>query len=207
MPISDYISFDHTFKIASNIGFLRQDGRWIPEYDAVFLVLNKYGQVVIWQLTKGTSFALVRPLLQDLMERSRNQIKTIYIDDCCKLRAKIKAVFGTAVSVKLDLFHAVQRVTKTISKKHAFAQQCVQEFCLVFRYEGDNGQKRLLETPSPETICHLFVRKWENKRDSEGVCLLKQDTFSALNNLKKHDAFLVFHLVPGLTGMKGCIGT
>ena len=40
IPIGEYISFDHTFKVASNIGYLREDKQWINVYDSLFLVLN-----------------------------------------------------------------------------------------------------------------------------------------------------------------------
>ena len=35
------LSFDHTFKIASNIGCLRADNKWVCQYDRAFLVLVK----------------------------------------------------------------------------------------------------------------------------------------------------------------------
>ena len=85
MPIGNSISFDHTFKIASNIGYIREDKKWISEYDSAFLVLNDMGQLLTWQ---GTSFAEVTVLLQALAERPKDQLKTVYVDDCCKLRNK-----------------------------------------------------------------------------------------------------------------------
>jgi len=33
-----WISCDHTFKVASNIGYLREDNKWVQHYNAVFLV-------------------------------------------------------------------------------------------------------------------------------------------------------------------------
>ena len=103
IPIGESISFDHTFKVGTNIGYLREDGRWMKEYDSLFIVLNGKGQVLTWQLTKGTSLDITKMLLQDLVERSHEQIKTIYVDDCCKLRNKIKEIFGQNVTVKLRL--------------------------------------------------------------------------------------------------------
>ena len=61
--ITDTISFDHTFKVAANIGFLREDNVWVPQYNSLFLVMNKKGQVITWQLTKGTAFVKIEPLL------------------------------------------------------------------------------------------------------------------------------------------------
>ena len=32
--VGDSISFDHTFKVAANIGFMREHSVWVPQYDA-----------------------------------------------------------------------------------------------------------------------------------------------------------------------------
>lgn len=36
VPTGETISFDHTFKVAANIGFHREDGKWIYQYDSLF---------------------------------------------------------------------------------------------------------------------------------------------------------------------------
>ena len=71
IPPGDSISFDHTFKVAANIGFLRDDGIWVPQYDSLFLVLNSDGKVISWQLTKGTAFLQIEKLLLDIKDRSQ----------------------------------------------------------------------------------------------------------------------------------------
>ena len=97
------------FKVASNIGFLREDNVWVTQYDSLFIVMNNKGQVVTWQLTKGTSFGQIEHLSKlshRALQQSQN-IGTIYIDECCKLRNKVQSVFGKDVSLNLDLFHGV----------------------------------------------------------------------------------------------------
>ena len=37
---STSISFDHTFKVAANIGYCREDGKWNHQYDSLFIVMN-----------------------------------------------------------------------------------------------------------------------------------------------------------------------
>ena len=64
-------SFDHTFKIAANIGYLRADNKWIPQYDSAFFVFNSQGNILTWQFTKGTSFNQVEPLLISIKKTSR----------------------------------------------------------------------------------------------------------------------------------------
>ena len=86
IPVGESITFDHTFKVASYIGFLREDGVWVPQYDSLFIVLSQAGRVLTWQLTKGTGFTQIGPLLSDLKDRGSNL--KVYIDDCCRLRTK-----------------------------------------------------------------------------------------------------------------------
>lgn len=64
-----WISCDHTFKVASNIGYLREDKKWIRQYSAVFFVLNNDGKVISWQFTNGTSFTEIQTLLTNLKHR------------------------------------------------------------------------------------------------------------------------------------------
>ena len=188
IDVSDSISFDHTFKIASNLGYLRQDRKWINEYDSLLLVLNNAGKVIAWQLTKGTSFLQAEKLFLDIEKRSNGKLRTVYVDDCCKQRNKIQEIFGIHVSVKLDLFHAVQRITKTISKKHPYFNSCIQDLRLVFRRKGDCEEKRLSHTSCSDEIgsnLDSFVEKWKNAA-KDGNQLFKTDTIKAIENLKKH---------------------
>ena len=98
-------------------------------------------------------FANIKTLLQDLAKQAQQPIQTLYVDECCKLQGKVTTVFGLNVSVKFDLFHVVQTITKTLSRKHALAQQCIQDLRLVFRCDGDSGVNSLSATSSPEIIC------------------------------------------------------
>ena len=108
------ITFDHTIKVAANMGYYREDKVWIPQYDSSFIVMNAKSKVLTWQLTKGTSFEQIRTILEDLNNRAQGQgqqIQNVHIDDCYKLRKKVESLFGPSTAVKLDPFHAVQRIT------------------------------------------------------------------------------------------------
>ena len=188
IPVGECISFDHTFKVAANIGFLRDDGVWVPQYDSLFIVLNKNGQVLTWQLTKGTAFSQIEILLRELKERA-SDLTCVYIDECCKLRGKITSIFGTGVLVKLDLFHAVKRITSTLRKKHSLTRQCIEDLQLVFRQNGDSSKKRMLATPKPEEITtkiEHFLTKWKDSKDREGRNVFTPDTADAIRKLKHH---------------------
>ena len=63
------------------------------------------------------------------------------------------------ISVKLDPFHAIQRVTKKIPKKkgcNGTIMQLRREMMLslrqLFRDPNDKGEERTMDTPSPEII-------------------------------------------------------
>lgn len=182
------LSFDHTFKIASNIGCIRPDKKWTCQYDSAFLVFNGDGKIVSWQFTKGTSFENVRSLLHQINNRKKCTIKTIYVDNCCQWRQKIREVFGSNVTVLLDIFHAVQRVTRKIPKKHPFHSTCLQDFRLVFRIPGDYGLRRTKPTPQPSELLqniNSFVQRWENVAYN-GQNVLTRDSMEEIEKLKVH---------------------
>lgn len=87
----------------------------------------------------------------------------------------------------LDLFHAVQRVTRVLSKKHPLYSKCVNDFRLIFRVTGDNGIKRHFPTPSPAPEVLIentdkFVAKW-NIIQHDGLVLLNS---KAVHEVKEH---------------------
>ena len=134
----------------------------------------------------------MQKVLRDVFERSKEQkqsIETIYVDDCCKVRNKLKAIFGGTVQVKLDIFHAVQCVTRTLPKSHSLFHQCVGELRNVFCQDGDIGKERKCDTLTPdmmETKMVDFVKKWSAVCDSAGNTVFRADTQVAVNNIRKH---------------------
>ena len=187
-----WISCDHTFKVAANIGLLRQsDQKWEKQYDSMFCILNEDGIVLAWQLTKGTAFDNVRDLLKNLKGRFDQQninVKLCTIDNCCAWRGKLQDIFGSEMLIKLDLFHAVQRVVKSIPKRHPFAYRCCQAFRLVFRDPSDAGEKRSLQTPSPQVILdniNKFLETWKDI-SHENQVVLTVAAVKEIDNLKKH---------------------
>ena len=58
---------------------------------------------------------------------------------------------------KLDLFHACQRITKTLpDKKSNSAVSFSQNFMLIFRKDGDFGECRNLETENEKKHIRKF---------------------------------------------------
>ena len=146
-----WLSSDQTFKVAGNVG-MWQNGKWIRQYDSLFSVMNEDGIVLGWQLTRGTGFSRVKTLITGIHKRLKNSVEKLEgfsIDNCCVWRLLLQGVFGL-LPIKLDLFHAVQRIASKIKKRHPLRRKCLDAFCLVFRENGDIDRKQ--PTPSREIM-------------------------------------------------------
>ena len=58
-----WISCDHTFKAAANIGLERKEnGAWITQYTSLFCMTNEKEQVIRWSFAMSESFEEIKPL-------------------------------------------------------------------------------------------------------------------------------------------------
>lgn len=184
------ISCDHTFRVSKNIGMVRpgNNDKFVEQFKNLFIILNEDGKVVDWQLTKTTAFKELRGVFlryKTRLQRANKKLELICVDDCCKVRHKYESIFGDT-PVKLDLYHACQRICKTVSHvKHPLAGSFRKEFGLIFRQDNDLGETRLRETPSSEKIMlnlNSFINRWNTLANSP----LSEDTMCEIEKLKKH---------------------
>lgn len=186
-----FMSFDHTFRVAANLGYLRSDGKWVSQYSSLFLVMNELGQVLSWQFTKSTSIDEVTVILQDLHHRlqlQQRQPSLILVDNCCNVRNKLQHIFGPCIKVKLDLFHATQRLTRHLPKRHPFLSACLADIKLLWRQSGDIGQKRTKATPAPKQILEQidgFLTKWKGC-EHNGWKLINDKVLVEIQALRLH---------------------
>ena len=80
-------------------------------------------------------------LLQELKTRHNIKPEEIYTDQCC-LEKKIWTGLFPDAKILLDLFHAVQRVVREISKKKQGSKVAAKAFGACFRGEGDKTVTR-----------------------------------------------------------------
>ena len=153
----------------------------------MFITLNEIGEVVAWRLTKSTAFSEIEDLLVELEKRTSlrgNKIELVCVDDCCHVRSKYVSVFPN-ISVKLDLFHTCQRITRTFSRQNALFNNVTKDFVQIFREDNDQGEARLKKTPKKETIernLNSFIERWSNIPHSP----LTNATFTEICNLRLH---------------------
>ena len=148
------ISVDHTFKVGKPIGGHReQDNKFIKSYKKLFIVLNEEGAAIAWELANSTSQDEIEPVLNEVKFKLKNNpINYIYTDTCCGFKKVYEQSFP-GVPIKLDLFHATQRITKTLpDKKSREAIDFSRCFSLVFRNSSDAGDTRNQITEDPATI-------------------------------------------------------
>ena len=138
---------------------------------------------------------MVQEMLDNLKKRLHSQneaVEFFVIDNCCKWRKKIHELFGPNVRVCLDIFHAVQRITKAINKQHRFYSDCVQDLSKVYRSDDDTGKtKREKPTPDPATIIRnldRFAEKWQHISDTQLTDdpLLRESFQEQVQNLRQH---------------------
>lgn len=109
----------------------------------------------------------------------------ICIDDCCKNRNKYEGIFPDA-EIKLDIFHASQRLLRTLKSGHFLLKtRFGKEFGLIFRQNNNLGERRTKDTPDNvgiEANFDIFLGKWKNV---PSLCLTLE-TLREVENLRAH---------------------
>eukprot|EP00794_Sanderia_malayensis_P002581 gene2581-2980_t len=191
-----YIAADHTFRVSKNVGLFREcDKKYMKQFENLFILLNEKEEVIAWRLTSTTSHEQIRDLLVDVHERLRRhnkEIEYIIVDKCCGPGGEdvlYKSVFGDSIPVKLDLFHAVQRVARQLpAKTSPVALQFSKEFGLIFRKAGDENNVRKNDTADKQTIeenLHAFLDKWTQYINGQSQ-QIKENIYDEIRKLSHH---------------------
>ena len=112
----------------------------------------------------------------------------VYVDNCCQSRNKLQLIFGQDTRVYLDIFHAAQRITKTISKRHPLCQSIMKDIKLLLRDPSDIGKQRTLPTPHKDTLLkniENFISKWKDVSTHDWH-IINEKTMQELTSLKAH---------------------
>lgn len=157
-------------------------------FNNAFIVLNENGEIVDWRLTKSTAFDEISDLLTSLMERldrKETSLAMICIDDCCKNKNQYLKILPNA-EIKLDLFHACQRVLRTIEPGPSHLRfQFGKEFGLIFRQRNDLDETRTPDTANEaerEANLESLLERWRNVPSS----CLTSETLKQIENLREH---------------------
>ena len=169
------------------------DGSWSTQFDSLYIVLNETGQVLAYKLKKVTALSKVEDILKNLntrLDQQKASCETIFVDDCCKVRDKLQQIFPD-MSVKLDLFDAIQRVTSKVPKdrRHYLSSSFIDDFKMIFRADADQGKIREMDTPDEQTIMRNLERvteRWKDVNYDNGEAVLNGNVGHEIKNLKVH---------------------
>ena len=121
-------------------------------------------------MTKDLSFDSMEDTLLTLrnrLARQGKQLEEFFFDNCCSLRQKLQSVFSTQLNVYLDIFHAVQRISTKLPKRHPYRYECLKSLQLVFRDPADQGSVRTKLTPAPHILRQQMCKFQEKWKDME----------------------------------------
>ena len=185
-PVSS-ISVNNSLKISKSIGGFRlQDSIFINENMKLSIVLNEEGLVANWKLTKTTAQTEIEPVLHSAKVMSGASLKYTFTDTCCGCREIYEYIFPDAL-IKLDLFHAYQRITKLLTDKQSnLAQRFSENFGLVLREDNDLSEIRNFETLSREKILTNLEHFLQNQCEYVESMPRKEPLYHELENLKVH---------------------
>ena len=173
----------------------KYDGLWTTQFGSIFTMQNEFGQVLTWKLVEDQSFDCVRVELQALSHHLAAKVTQpkliIIIDNCCAWRNKLQEVLGADIDVKLDLFQAVQRITKCLVKRHTHHAQCVNELSQVSVKKGDfsdasSRQEPTLQADAMKTNLNAWFLKWKSRKDTNNQNVLKDICQKQVKNLMVH---------------------
>ena len=110
------LCWDHTYELARKA---KVNNRSV--HPAVFSVLNEHNQVLGLKFVQSEEMDEASELLREVKQRLQvlgvNEIDAVYSDRCCQDKRLIMDLFPHLNRIGLDLFHAIQRLTKCISKR------------------------------------------------------------------------------------------
>lgn len=92
--------------------------------------------------------------------------------------------------VKLDLFHAIQRIAKKASKRHSLFNDLISSSKSVFRDPSDLSDVRQLKTPGPDVLeknLNAFVERWGSVKSHDAKTILTP-VLAEINKLRSHIA-------------------
>lgn len=188
------IKLDHTFKISKLVKVKEGNSHSRQQqFKAMLIILNEDNLIVRFAITRTESLKELTDVLTDIKEQCQS-ISTVYTDCCCKDRGILQEVLGD-VRVCLDLFHAVQRVVRTVKKTdfkfHGQSQRTLffRQLRLLFRAKSDQDHRRTEPTPTATEIednITTFLETWEDKISTETVqelMKLKTEHSSCLSSI------------------------
>ena len=132
---AEVIKIDFEYKIVKKIHVYTGVGKAFRPYKCLATVQNENNQTVYYKVCQGSeAIDEIKIGLEHLRKRNTNEVKVIYVDNCCTVRQKLLNIFPQAV-VKLDPFHYMKRwksscLIQIPKKPLSFGALCAEPYLL-----------------------------------------------------------------------------
>ena len=167
-----HISYDHTFYIATLVRLNKKVSGKISsqkQFKAVVFFTQEDGCIKDFQLTRTERLTEIKPKLMNIF-KIKPVPKSIASDLCCKDGKGLKRMGLSDVKVYLDVFHALDRVKRTVKPKGPLEKvdriQFKAEVNLIVRRQDDRDGCRQRPTTNSKRLkknINLLLKKWKNK--------------------------------------------
>ena len=166
--------------------------KWRPQYSALYIALNELGQVMTWCLCRDQKHETATPYLKDLAQRA-GEVVIFVTDDCCKDRGWFQSIFGPNCKVYQDTFHLVQRLARSVNKRHQFGWSAIGKL------------QNILQGPATRDELEERLDNWMKTFEETGVItlLVKRAVAAAKRHIRKG---CLDYLGTGTQPNEGCDG-
>jgi len=161
------LCWDHTYELARKAKINNRSA-----HAALFSVLNEYNQVLACKFVQGEDMAEAGEVLEEVKHRLQalgvEEVDSVYSDRCCQDKGLISELFPHLDGIGLDLFHAIQRLTRCVRKKDQIffskvAGMIARCFTDIVKEDLDKLTEFIRTSPKEEHVDMRTGEGWESR--------------------------------------------
>ena len=164
------IMVDHTHKIA----YRCKNAQGQRLYDAVYSVMSR--EDIMCQRFCVTKEHKEVEDLHQYAERQRH-VERVLSDQCCSDRNMVQRIHGADTTCKLDIFHAIQRLTPHMCSTDPLYSIALMEFKDVFYIKNNRVTQKTANISTLQAMykqwCDKYENHFNNRKLSEAIKKLK----------------------------------
>lgn len=113
------LKLEYSYKLPAKIDVYTGIGKCYKPHKCMLVAHNGNNATVYWKALVGTeSIAQASHGLAQLEDRNPDEVKVIYVDNCCNVAEALLKIFPNAV-IKLDAFHWMKRFEPALHDKNS----------------------------------------------------------------------------------------
>jgi len=149
------ISGDTTYKCVKAVGKFDGKKKWVPIFAGLYLLVNEKLEIVDYGALEEDKVCFYAEILKRCKTRP-NFLPSVFITDrCCHEAQTLRPILGPNCKIKLDLFHAIQRIGSCLIKKHPKFHECARTLSECFADRDKKTRVRLTPTFKKEKMARI----------------------------------------------------